>query len=91
MSIPNRFMESFIVGTAIITDKLAVKWYLPFEQEVVETVEMGYLPLNQVDWNKAKEDLVNLPNISKENVLKQYEKKWAPMPVARYLVSTILS
>lgn len=91
MSIPNRFMESFIVGTAIITDKLAVKWYLPFEQEVVETVEMGYLQLKQVDWQKAEEDLVNLPDISKEKVLEQYEKKWAPTPVARYLVTTVLS
>ncbi len=91
MSIPNRFMESFIVGTAIITDKLAVKWYLPFDEEVVETVEMGYLPLNQVDWGKAKEDLVNLPDISKDKVLEQYERKWAPTPVARYLVATVLS
>ena len=91
LSIPNRFMESFIVGTAIITDKLAVKWYLPFEDEVVETVEMGYLPLNQVDWNRVKEDLVNLPDISKERVLAQYERKWAPTPVARYLVTTVLS
>ena len=91
MSIPNRFMESFIVGTAIITDKLAVKWYLPFEEEVVETEEMGYIPLNQVNWEKVKEDLVNLPNISKDKVLAQYEKKWAPIPVARYLIATVLS
>lgn len=91
MSIPNRFMESFIVGTAIITDKLAVKWYLPFEDEVVETVEMGYIPQDQVDWKKAKEDLINLPNISKEKILEQYERKWAPTPVARYLVATVLS
>ncbi|MBQ6777468.1 MAG: hypothetical protein IJP52_04070 [Paludibacteraceae bacterium] len=91
MSIPNRFMESFIVGTAIITDKLAVKWYLPFDEEVVETVEMGYIPQDQVNWEKVKEDLVNLPNISKDKVLAQYEKKWAPIPVARYLVATVLS
>ena len=91
MSIPNRFMESFIVGTAIITDKLAVKWYLPFDEEVVETVEMGYIPQEKVDWKKAKEDLVNLPDISKEKVLELYEKKWAPIPVARYLVTTVLS
>lgn len=91
MSIPNRFMESFIVGTAIITDKLAVKWYLPFEDEVVETVEMGYLPQDQVDWKKVKQDLINLPDISKEKILAQYERKWAPTPVARYLVATVLA
>ena len=42
-SIPNRFIESFISGTGIVTDKLSVKWYKPFDKEVFETVEMGYL------------------------------------------------
>ena len=41
MSIPNRFIESFMVGTGIVTDKLAVKWYKPFNEEVYETVPMG--------------------------------------------------
>ena len=91
MSIPNRFMESFIVGTAIITDKLAVKWYLPFEQEVIETVEMGYLKQDQIDWKKVKTDLLSLPDINKEQVLNLYESKWAPIPVARYLVKTVLA
>ena len=91
MKISRRDYKSFIVGTAIITDKLAVKWYLPFEDEVVETVEMGYLPQDQVDWSKAKQDLINLPDISKEKILAQYERKWAPTPVARYLVATVLA
>ena len=91
MSIPNRFMESFIVGTAIITDKLAVKWYLPFDEEVVETIEMGYLPIDSIDWNNVKKDILSLPEISKQKILDLYEKKWAPIPVARYMVSTVLS
>lgn len=91
MSIPNRFMESFIVGTAIITDQLAVKWYLPFEQEVVETVEMGYQSQDRINWNQVKEDLIKLPVIAKNKILSLYEKKWAPIPVARYLVQTVLS
>ena len=90
LSIPNRFMESFMVGTAIITDKLAVKWYLPFEDEVIETVEMGYLPMDSIDWEQAKKDLLSLPDISKQKVLEQYEKKWAPIPIARYMVKTVL-
>lgn len=90
MSMPNRFMESFIVGTAIVTDKLAVKWYLPFEEEVVELEEMGYLPKDSVNWNRVTQQIKALPEISKETVNKHFEEKWAPVPVARYLVKTVL-
>lgn len=88
MSIPNRFMESFIVGTAIFTDKLAVKWYLPFDEEVVETVEMGYLPDSQVDWEQYKADLKALPAVDKARLNELYEKKWAPDRLAAYILQT---
>lgn len=91
MSIPNRFMESLIVGTAIITDKLAVKWYLPFEDEVIETVEMGYLNFDKIDWRKVENDILELPEVSKDAILAKYETKWAPTPVARYMVQTVIS
>lgn len=90
MSIPNRFMESFIVGTAIVTDKLAVKWYLPFDDEVFETEEMGYLPIDKINWDKVRQDLINLPAVSKEKVLGNYYRKWGPIPVARYMIKTII-
>lgn len=90
MSIPNRFIESFMVGTAILTDKLALRWYLPFGEEVVETVPMGYLPSDEVDWNQFKQDLVNLPEISKSDVLSVFERKWAPEVVAEYMLDEIL-
>lgn len=43
MSVPNCFIESFMVGTAIMTDELFVKWYKPFDKEVFETIGMSYL------------------------------------------------
>ena len=90
MSIPNRFIESFIAGTAIFTDKLAVKWYRPFDDEVVETVQMGYLKDSEIDWNAVEKDINNLPDISKEHILKLFNKKWAPIKVAEYIVSSLV-
>lgn len=90
MSIPNRFMESFIVGTAIMTDKLAVKWYLPFDEEVVETVEMGYLPNKDVDWRQFEQDLKSLPKADKSRIIELFEQKWRPDRVANYIITTVL-
>lgn len=89
-SIPNRFIESFIVGTGIVTDKLFVKWYLPFDEEVVELNEMGYLPQDQIDWNDVERNLAMLPDLSKEYVLNQFNSKWAPEKVAKYIVDTVI-
>lgn len=92
LSIPNRFIESFISGTAIITDKLALKWYAPFEDgEVVETVEMGYLGNADVDWNKFRNDLQQLPPTDPERIISAYERKWSPTAFARYVVRTTLN
>lgn len=89
-SIPNRFIESFMVGTAIMTDKLCVKWYLPFdEKEVVETVEMGYLPMKDVDWETFSSDLKSLPETDPDGIIKSFEEKWSPEVVARYIIDTL--
>lgn len=90
MSIPNRFIESFISGTAIITDKLRVKWYKPFGSEVFETVELGYLPNEDVDWEQFKEDIKNLQAVDKDEVLKAYNENWSPTAFARYVVNTTI-
>lgn len=90
MSIPNRFIDSFMVGTAIFTDKLSVKWYLPFDKdEVIETIPMGYLPETMVDWEKYKEDLLSLPPVNRERVLELFREKWAPQVFAQYVINTI--
>lgn len=51
---------------------------------------MGYKPNDKVDWEKFKQDIVSFPNVSPNEVIKEYEENWAPEPVARYLLSTVL-
>ena len=91
MSIPNRFIESFMVGTAIVTDKLALKWYKPFGCEVVETIPMGYLPMDEVNWAQFKNDIINLPPVNKKDILHEFDTKWRPDVVAQYMIDEILA
>lgn len=93
LSIPNRFIESFIVGTGIITDKLACKWYLPFSpEEVKETVPMGYEPMDKVDWEKFRQDIQNISQQEKTQPAKIrscFEQKWAPIVVGHYILDVL--
>lgn len=89
MSIPNRFIESFIVGTAIFTDKLKVRWYKPFNEEIFETTEMGYLPEDEVDWEKVENDIKSLPITIPEKIISNYENKWSPCAVANYILEEL--
>lgn len=87
-SIPNRFIYSFCVGTAIVTDKLSVKWYKPFDNEVIELDEMGYLPNDHVDWDSFTKSIINLPEIDYKKVVDNFSAKWSPEAFARYVVDT---
>ena len=90
MSIPSRFIDSFIVGTAIVTDKLAVKWYLPFDDcEVFETVKMGYERMDDVDWAQFERDVMSLPDTDPAKIVDCFNRKWAPEVVARYIIDTV--
>lgn len=89
LSIPNRFMDSFMVGTGIVTDRLSIKWYLPFEEEVVETAAMGYESKESVDWEGFKQDMQELPDADTEKIRQSYLKKWAPDVVAKYIIETV--
>ena len=89
MSIPARFIDSFVCGTAIATDNLHVKWYHPFGDEVTEIGEMGYLPDNEVDYSEVTDKLKHLKPVSKESVIEQYEKYWAPAKVAQYIIDSV--
>jgi hypothetical protein len=90
-SIPNRFIESFMVDTAIITDKLAVKWYCDFDNEVYETVEMGYLPESKVNWEIFRGNLLELSKVKKNSLESNFINKWSPEAVANYIISSLLS
>ena len=89
LSIPSRFIESFMVGTAIVTDKLSVKWYKDFDKEVVELPEMGYLPENQVDWEDISQCITSLKPVDSGEVMKSYNQKWSPTAFANYFINAI--
>lgn len=90
LSIPNRFIESFMVGTGIITDKLSVKWYLPFDkEEVLETEEMGYKKIDDINWDKVKKYIEKIPDSNPSKIIKCFEEKWAPKKVAEYILNEI--
>lgn len=91
MSIPARFIDSFICGTAIATDNLHVRWYHPFGDEVTEIGEMGYLPDSDVDYVDIKNKIQNLKTVNKEYVINQFENYWAPNKVALYILQTLAS
>lgn len=91
MSIPARFIDSFICGTAIATDNLEVKWYHPFGKEVFEFGEMGYLRDENVNYSTIREKLASLPQINKSEIIDIYEKYWSPKAVANYLVATTIN
>lgn len=91
LSIPNRFIDSFMMGTSVVTDQLSVRWYLPFsENEVIETIPMGYERLIDVNFCEFERIVDNLPRSKPEKITEEYEKKWKPESVARYMVKVIL-
>lgn len=91
MSIPGRFMDSFVCGTAIVTDNLSVKWYRAFDDEVVEIGAMGYLPDNKIDYTAIKEKIKNLKPTHRQSIIDKYEKCWAPEKCAEYIIDTVLN
>lgn len=90
MSIPARFIDSFICGTAIATDNLAVKWYHPFGKEVYEFGEMGYLPENRINYKNIENKLRSLPTVNKTDIITTYEKYWSPEAAASYMINTVI-
>ena len=79
-----------MVGTAIITDKCSVRWYLPFDTcEVLETERMGYEMDADVDWSRVLRDLQDVPIADPAAIRAAFERKWRPDVVARYIVDTV--
>lgn len=86
LSAPNRFLESFMVGTRVFTDKLHVKWFDSFGDEVFETIDMGYEFLTDSDWDKITNDLKKC--LVDEKKVDTFSK-WAPEIVANYILQSL--
>lgn len=50
---------------------------------------MGYLPDKEVDYSEVTDKLRHLKPVSKEYVIEQYEKYWAPAKVAQYIIDSV--
>jgi hypothetical protein len=95
MSIPFRLIDSFMMGTAIVTDSLAMRWYEPFdpEHEVIELGPMGYELESQVDWSQIEKKLHSLlAQPAKEDATRaqhlqeRYRSHWSPEALASYVI-----
>ena len=89
MSIPNRFIDSFSVGTCIVTDKLKIKWYKPFTSEVVEFDELGYLDDDEIDWPKIFYTLDNLIEPNSKEIIDIFKNYWSPDAFISYIINEL--
>lgn len=96
LSLPFRLIDSFMVGTAIVTDSLAIDWYAPFdrEHEIIELGPMGYELESDVDWARAEARLVGLldsgPAQDEERralILDRYRRLWSPEALAKHVMA----
>jgi hypothetical protein len=94
-SIPFRFIDTFLVGSSVISDEIAMRWYEPFEKdvEVFDCGRLGYELPEDADWSFARERMVALyddaPKVHaavKERVLENYRRKWHPVRLAEYVI-----
>lgn len=96
LSLPFRFIDSFLVGTAVATDSLAIHWYAPFDpEEVIELGPMGYELDQDVDWQRAEARLKELADSSPAHdaartahLLDRYQRLWSPEALARYVLAS---
>lgn len=50
---------------------------------------MGYLPLDKIDWKKFENDISLLSENDNSKTIKNFENKWSPLIVAKYILETI--
>jgi c-di-AMP phosphodiesterase-like protein len=87
MSIPNRFIDSFSVGTCIVTDNLKIKWYMPFTCEVVEIGDIGYHKIDEINWNEIYKRLDTLDNPECLKIINKFNTTWSPDSFVEYILN----
>jgi hypothetical protein len=97
--LPFRFMDAFMCGAAVATDRLETRWPKPWEigTEIFEIGDLGYELDEEVDWKAVKlrfEAIYEWAGNHGEHwkaVQDLYRKKWAPPVYARYVLDECLS
>ena len=98
-SLPFRFVDSFLVGAAVPTDELAVRWYAPFEPgtDVIDLGPMGYELEQNVDWPRiwqAFDGLMTESQATREDrrrrIAERFQRLWHPQALARHVVDSCL-
>lgn len=94
-SIPFRFIDTFLVGSSVISDEIAMRWYEPFEPdvEVFDCGRLGYELPADAQWDFARQRFTELyegaPRLHAavhERVLENYRRKWHPARLAEYVI-----
>jgi len=96
LSLPFRFIDSFLVGTGVVTDSLAIRWHAPFDtEEVFELGSMGYELEDEVNWQSAEARLKEIVHASPANdasrtahILERYQRLWSPEALARHVLAS---
>lgn len=95
LSLPFRFIDSFVVGTSIATDTLGIHWYEPFDkEEVIELGTMGYEMEDDVCWAEIEARLKEIVESDPANdgarcrhLRDRYQRFWSPEALAKYVLS----
>ena len=88
-SIPNRFMDSFITNTKILTDNLYVKWYVDFSDYVYQYGNVGYKKISSSNKKNIYEKIENSDNYfeKRDNNIKAFFNSYlSPKAFAKYIL-----
>lgn len=89
-SIPNRFMDSFITNTRVLTDNLYIKWYVDFSDYVYEYGEVGYKKQSDLDKKSIYKRIECADKYFEErdnNINKFFNDYLSPKAFAKYVLS----
>lgn len=60
-------------------------------QELIETVPMGYLPMDKVNWKQFEKDIAALPPTNRNEIINSFAEKWSPQKIAEYIINEVIN